>query len=493
MIKPFFGKWPFLFKFRLLLGLILFILICIILYLKVVPFGRISYVRDYDSPFRSGKGFIYGFTPAERVESQRGEAPRLVGDPVYFSVFTPRTFDKATLTITYRDNLDLETPLIEAGVLVDNIVWRYDLRPVNNKALDYLSLKWDKSEDNGVLFLQAEKNYDSLTSFETDLARGRLRGCETPQRNCLATYNYSPTYNYQIINYKPALPLVLDTPLRGSHQFYVYVSNEPLRLEFTLVDLNQDLKASPATIILSSGDRIIETKTILDENLLPGSGKTEEKSLTVTQNDLPSGVYKVEVKISDDMVIKKIISSVDHLSFINKVWPVSSNGLLTLYTDANHLQVKALNPASLQTISFGGEEYSITEPYQQFDFQTRSANSIKKITLKKDDIILENNAVFAWSPESLFNPTLPKVDRYFSVKDPIKYIVAKYEKPETEEGIKTATVELPLKGAYREKGKYSFMISVPGLKTENGMNDNLEIYSLRVDLAGRTLWQRIMQ
>ncbi len=55
----------------------------------------------------------------------------------------------------------------------------------------------------------------------------------------------------------------------------------------------------------------------------------------------------------------------------------------------------------------------------------------------------------------------------------------------------TATVELDIKHAYREDGKYSFMISVPGLKAEDKVNDNLEIYSLEVKLSGRTLWEKI--
>ncbi len=493
MIKPFLKKWPFLVKFRLLLGLILFILILAFLYFKIVPFGHITYSRDYTKNFRSGKGFIYGFTPAERVDLKSGDVPRLIGDPVYFSLFTPRTFDKAKVTITYRNNLSLETPIIEAGVLADNIVWRYDLKPLENSALDYLKLRWHASEENGHLFLQKNQNYSKLADWEKDLAKGKIKGCANGLENCLAVYNYAPDYNYQIVNYQPAVPLVLDAPLRGGHQFYVYVKNEPLRLEFTLADLNQDLKPASIAIILSSGNKIIATKELADDNARPGSGQIEEKQIILEQRNLPAGVYRVEVKITDDMVIKKIVSSVDHLSFINKIWPVSSKGNLKIYTDVNYLQVKALTPASLQTLNFAGQDFSVTEAYSQFDFKTETAKKIKEIRLNKDDIILENNGVFAWSPASLFNPALMKVDRAFSVKMPIEYIVADYQSPLEADGLKTATAEFNLKGTYREKGKYSFMISVPGLKTEDGINDNLEIYRIKVELTGRTLWEKIWQ
>ncbi len=493
MFKAIWKKWPFLFKLRLFLGLILLIFFLTFLYLKVVPFGHISYSKNYLPHLRSGKGFIYGFTPAERVDLKSGDGPQLIGDPVYFSVFTPRTFDTAKMTIIYRDNLGLDTPLVEAGVLVDNVIWRYDLKPVDNKALDYLMLRWNKSEANGILFLQKDKNYDSLANFESDLAKGRLIGCDNPRENCLAVYNYSPKFDYQIANYQPALPLTLKIPLRGAHQFYVYVKNEPLRLEFSLVDLNQDIKPAPINIILSKGDQIIETKTISDSNPKPGSGEIEEKQVVINQPSLPAGVYKVEVKISDDMVIKQIISSVDHLSFINKVWPVSSAGPLKLYTESNFIQVKAFTPASLQTLTFGGQEFKLDEAYKQFNFQTEANTKNKEISFKKDDIIIENNGVFAWSPVSLFNPSLPKVDSNFSVKNPVKYIVAEYQKPQEEEGLKTAVVDFNLKGAYRENGKYSFMISVPGLKNDDKIKDNLEIYQIKIELNGRTLWQKIWQ
>lgn len=493
MFKTFLTKRPFLFKFRLFLGFILVIFILFFLYLKIVPFGHINYSRDYTSLFHSGKGFIYGFTPAERLDLKNGEAPKMIGDPIYFSLFTPRTFSKAKLIIVYRDNLDLDTPIIEAGVLTDNIVWRYDLKPIDNKALDYLMLRWHKSEDNGYLFLQKNLNYSNLVDWERDLAKGQVKNCINGLENCLAVYNFSPSYDYQIVNYQPAVPLILDKPLRGPHQFYIYLKNEPLRLDFSLVDLNQDLKPAPAEIILSSGGKIIATQKLADANLYPGSGQVEERQISLSENNLPAGVYKVEVKIISDMVIKKIVSSVDHLSFINKIWPVSNNGGLTVYTDSDYLQAKAFTPASLQTINFAGRNFKINAAYKQFDFKTESNIKAKEIKLNKDDIILENNGVFSWSAASLFNPTLPKVDRFFSVNNSFEYIIADYKKPSEFEGVKTASAEFDLKGAYRENGKYSFIISVPGLKTENGSNDNLEIYQIKIELDGRTLWQKIWQ
>lgn len=472
------------------LSLLIFIL-AVFLYLKIVPFGKISYVRDYSQAWHSGKGFIYGFTPAERIESTAGNLPRLIGDPIYFSLFTPRTFDKAKITVIYRDHLSTSTPLVEAGVLVDKLVWRYDLKPLQNNILDKLMFIWPRLEENGVMFLQKEKNYSSLIDFKKDLETGNLKNCSGGPASCVAIYNYPLKLNYHLVDYQNSEAVVLANPLRGAHQFYLYLNNGPLRLAFDFVDLNQDKELDPITVTLYSGDKVIVSKQLLDENPAPASGQLEEKSLTLEPANLSAGAYKVEVKISDDVVIKKIVSSVSRLSFINKVWPVSSGGQLSLYTDADYLQVKALNPASLQTINFSGQNFSLDKAYDQFIFKTSSKAVAKEIRLSKDDVILENSGVFAWSPAGLFNPSLKKVDRFFLAGE-TSYIIAGYEPPqETDDGFKIATAEFNLRGAYRENGKYSFMLSIPGLKVDNGSAEYLEIKEIRIDLNGRTLWQKI--
>lgn len=491
MINAIWKKWLFLFRFRFVLGLILVTIVSLFLYLKIIPFGSITYSRDYTSSWKLGKGFINNFTPPERVDLVSEDGALLIGDPVYFSLFTPRTFDKAKVTVIYKDNLSINTPVIETGVLADNIVWRYDLRPLDNKALDYLMLRWNLSEDDGKIFLQKKNNYKDLSTFKKDFSNGTLKDCPKNQMSCLAVYNYPLDYNYRITNYQPSLSTVIDTPLRGAHQFYVYLNNELLNFEFDFVDLNLSKKEAPIQVIVSAKNKIIVNEMIKDNSIKTGSGELEEKKITINNNNLPTGVYKVEIKASDDIVIKKIVSSLDHLSFLNKIWPVSGSKPLKIYTNSKNLQIKALNPVSLQRIFFGGEEFNINETYKQFSFQTTSESDIKEINIQKDDLILENNGVFSFSEKSLFDPNIKKVDYFFSVNDNTKYIIADYKKPLENDGFKTASAELNLRGAYRENGKYSFIISIPGLKSDDNLKDNLEIYEIKVELKGRSLWEKI--
>jgi hypothetical protein len=500
MFKSFYQKWSFLFKLRLFFGVVLLILILAFLYLKVVPFGNISYVRSYPEFIKSGKGFIYGFSPAERVDLKSSNYPRLIGDPVYFSVFTPRTFDNAKLTIKYRGHLSSAEPIIEAGVLADNIVWSYDLKPLQNKIIDSLKTNWSRLENGTKVFLQRDKKYNSWAELEADLNKGKLQNCPEGINSCLATYNYSVPSNYRQINLNNSIPLVIDTPLRGAHQLYIYLNNQPLYLEFDFLNLRQDKADDPILINLYSvneNNKLISSKYLADNqkdktNLKEGS---EIKKVTINEKNLVNGLYKVEIKVRDDTVIKKISSSVDKLVFINKIWPVSADTPLSLWTDSSYLQAKVYSPASRQTISFAGKNFVLDEPYKQFDLMADNQQTAKEIKLNKDDVILENSGVFAFSKESLFNPMPKKIDRFFKIDDNTKYIIADYEAPldYAEDGFKTKTVSFNTKTAYRENSKYNFMISVPGLDSNASSSDYLEIKEIRLDFEGRTLWQKLFK
>ena len=475
-------------------------MILIFLYLKIVPFGHISYVRSYPEFIKSGKGFIYGFSPAERIDLKSGDYPKLIGDPVYFSVFTPRTFDTAKLTIKYRSHLSSHEPIIEAGVLADNIVWSYDLKPLQNKIIDSLKTNWSRLENGSKVFLQRDGKYSSWAELEGDLNKGRLQNCPEGINSCLATYNYKVPSHYQQPNLNNSMPLVIETPLRGAHQLYIYLNNQPFHLEFNFINLRQDKADDPILInvyAVNENNKLISSKYLADDQKKTASlnSDSEIKKIIIDEKNLSNGLYKVEIKVRDDTVIKKISSSVDKLVFINKIWPVSADMPLSLWTDSDYLQAKVYSPASRQTINFAGKDFILDEPYKQFDLIVDNPQSAKEIKLNKDDVILENNGVFSFSKSSLFNPDPHKIDRFFKIDDNIKYIIADYEAPldYVENGFKTKTISFNTKTAYRENSKYNFMISIPGLNSSASSSDYLEIKEIRLDFSGRTLWQKLFK
>lgn len=253
------------------------------LWLAVVPFGKISYQTDFRGHYiLGGRGFIEKFSPLDRVEAKPvGGGFKVVGDPVYFSLFTPRTFDQARLVITYENKLSGKTPIIEAGVLTDKLVWQYQSKPLENKLIDNLGT-WDVNnyKDVNIYCRQQELadipvTAESLCSYD-------------PQT--IATYNYRLSCPFKLSGYEANLNRHgFPTPVRGDWQVYTYVKDEILDWEISIRDLNRNRNRGGDPIELGvydqSGNKIF-TSLMDDDGIIEDSG-IEGKTRTI----------KAEIKI----------------------------------------------------------------------------------------------------------------------------------------------------------------------------------------------------
>jgi len=483
---------------RLILLICWLFLAGLIVWFKFVPLGQATYSLSYPaSPNILGaKGFIGRFTPVDRVQIKSGELAKITGDPVYFSVFTPRTFSQAKVTITYQNNLTAKTPIISAGVLVDNIVWRYRLVPLENALIDNELASWDKLRNGDILLLQKNKKFGSVAEFLTALKNQNHNLCSGDILDCIAFYNtdglasYLPaeTLTQKIYPFQP-----IDIPLQGTHQFYfTYEANSKMDFAFDFTDLNLNKNSDPVVISIYKGEEKIFSQTIADGFGGESSGQVRNFSVPVSYQAPSSGLYKLEIKAGDDIVIKKINKAPSALTAIRRLRPVNVASLpISFWTDSSFILATTNNPASLQTLNFGGHNFSLSEAYRQFEFLNKEIG-IKQVTLNHDDIILENDGVFSFAAEDFFNPEFKEIDRHFIINSDLEYVLAKYQTPQViDNNFKQATVVLNTKEAYREKGKYSFMISVPGLSLEN--KGNLLISNIKVEFSGRTLWDKIKE
>jgi hypothetical protein len=484
-------------KIRIFWLILLAFLVIFFLFFKVVPFGHITYRYVWPRVIGSGQGFISDFKPQARLDSSVKRTLKIVADPVYFSLFTPRRFDKATVTIKYRRQLDASTPIVELGLLQDKFSGRYELKPLENRWLDNQRFNWRRlSERDGELILQVDNYYEHLDDFWSDVQMDNLKDCQNGISSCLAVYNYNLQSDFKLANYRAAFPITIDQPLRGTHQFYVYLTGGDWRFQFSFVDLNQDREADPIEIVMFSGSQLIAREAWPDLNLNPTGGPEEPRSLVFQGGPLPTGVYKVEIRVSDDVVIKSLRSPSEKVVFINHIWPVSSLAKpLEFWTDGSYLQAQTLNPSSLGDIVFGEGRLSVSDTYQQFSTPV-SDYALRQVKSPHDDLMYENNGVFSFSAASFFNPGVKKIDRYFKPGDQIKYIIANYSVPDSEKEWRFATAEFDLRTASRDKGKYTFLFSIPGLALDSAVKpaeaDNyLEIKEIEVKLQGKTLWQKI--
>jgi len=466
--------------------LVLALAVAFFLYLAIVPGGKITYIYDFKNNNYQLAGtnkFIGQLTPEERVEPVSGGEQKIIGDPVYFSLRAPRKFNKAKLTLEYKN--ESERPLIEAGVLMDKIIWRYQLQPIENSVIDKLVLVWNLTEKDGVMLLQREKKYDTIENF--------LANPPLPEE--IALYNYDLEREYLIKDYEASkVKQEINYSLRGPYQFYTYIKNEDLDFTFILLDLNKNKDSDPVDLNLYYNDKLIASRHLDDDGIKTDNGETgEARELNFKENNLPEGVYKIELRANDDIITKKIATSQSKVSFLNRIWLANENDKdISLFTDSQLINAQTINPGSLQTIKAGDKELKISSTYRQFSRMME--NKVSEIKIAKGDIILSGSGVFSFNSENLLDPNFKKVDESFSANPVgINYILAKYKIPEEKDGWKVGEAEFDLNNAYREWNKNSFIISIPGLKADDEIKDNIIIKNIEIELEGKTLREKLKE
>ena len=484
---------------RLLISLILIGVLLGILYKGIAPSGKINYIYDFcekecnSFTSRTQSFFIGKLTPDTRVEPILDGKQRIIGDPVYFNMHTSRKFDTAKLTLKYKNKPGSknEKPgeFIEAGILADNVLWRYNLKPIENKIIDKLAEIWPIVEEDGVILLQRDKVHYSIAEFLHEL----------PQAETIALYNYDLKQEYIIPDYEPEnQEKILEYALRGPYQFYTYLKDEDLDYGFVFQDLNKNKDSDPIYLQLYYGDQLIDTRSLEDDGIKEDNEKIlKERKLEFKLKNMPEGVYKIELRVNDDIVTQKIETKQTKIAFLGKMRIANKdNKNISLYTDSKNVKALTTNPGKLQTIKVGASELKLDQTYKQYSLKTEGG--LANLSLAHDDIILAGDGVFSFNKNAILNPAFRKVDENLDFeKDGIDYILARYSIPkETKDGWKIASAEFDLNKAYQEKGSsflkilgggdYSFLISIPSLAEEESKNW-IEIDEIRIDLEGKNL------
>jgi len=458
-------------KIRIVLWLILAIIIGWFWYMKIIPSGKISYIYDFSRP----NYFISKLSPAERVKINKTEA-EIKGDPVYFSLKTPRRFEQAKVTVKFKNTTDF--PIMEIGLLNNKAAWGYDLKSLQNKIIDQLSLAWSVAPgENGVKLIERERKYNTVEDFLNNL----------PSIDEIALYSYSFKNKFLLDNYEPSRKNnLIDYKFRGSYQFYTYIKQEELDYVFNFVDLNINSDDDPVGIKVYSEDGEIYSAYVADKKV--GSS---ERQAVIKIADLPEGVYRFSIIANDDVIIKGITSKQSQFVLINKIWLAEGNKEnLILFTNSRLVNAQTVNPASLGKIKVGDAFLDLKETYKQLSVKT--LNRPVKVELPKDDIIISGDGVFNFAENGLFDPRFKNVDGNLDINgEKINYVLTNYQTPINFDGWQTAVAEFDLTKAYQENGKYQFLISIPSLKAEESVEGEIIIKEIKVDLLGTTLRQKL--
>jgi len=459
-------------KIRIIFWLVLLCLVIWLIIMDIVPSGKITYVDH----FSGYSDFVTKLHPADRLLPIAKGEQKVIGDPVYFSLRTPRKFDQVNLTVKYKNEAE-NLPIVTIGVLVDKMLWRYLTQPLENRFLDELSKTWNVTKEGDVLLLQKEKHYESIDAFLENL----------PSRNKVALYNYDLKNYYYLPEYQPGAGQTLPASLRGEYQIYTYIKNEALNFDFSFLDLNQNKDADPVYVMLyDQHNKLLVKKELPDDGITTVTNQeTALRNLVLSSPNLSEGVYKIEVKVNDDIITKTLKTTQSKLSFKNKIWLAEGVSNITLYTDSNSISAQTINPGSLQKIKINQDLLDVSKTYDRFTIINKEPSKNIKISL--GDITITGNGVFSFNQAEMLNPAFKQVDENFSLGD-TQYILAKYSLPATQtDGWQSRTVELDLSNAYREDDKNLFIISVPGLRHDDMISDYITLSEIKAEVSGQSL------
>lgn len=490
----------FLSKTRYFFITIFALVLLFLLWQWVSPLGRWScYVNFSNNNLHhlfntSSSACLSQPSPLERYAYGPEGKLIMLADPLYFSVFSPRRFEDLELEIIFKPHLSEAHPIFELGFLADEKLWRYQLKPVYNLWLENVSDDWHSVANDSLYLFQREDNFSSISDFFNSWPENREELCGGI--NCLAVYNISEDLvplAFQIDHFPQGEhKSIFPYAFRGAHQFYFYLTDDTLELSGSFQDLNKNKDRDDLEILIFKERKQVAAIKIIDNRVEEElSGEISAwQNFRLSRDDLSTGLYNLEIRASDDLIIDKLSVNSPYLSAVNKIWPISEEPI-SLITDSSHLQIKALSPLALQNINFADQIFNISEIYKQYELLEPEA-SWNQIKLSRGGLILETNGVFASHPNTLLNPRHPRLDRFTFNSKNIDFILADYNKVERlDNDWYRAKINFSTNNFYRENNQYNLILSVPGMRLDSGAGGLLEIKSIKVNFKGNNLKDKL--
>ncbi len=412
------------------------------------------YGLNYELPEKR----ILPLSPKNRVEYTQllgTQVHRQTDDIVYFS--TPsQGYDRATARIEFI-NASPTQPLLVG--FKDKSDWHYYTKPADLPLIN--SLNWIQANSvPPILYSRKDYKYTDVNEF-----------LDKPPSELVGAY-YTDT-NFEIgwlPDYKKSTKwTTINTPLRGSHSFYVFLENEPFSLQIKKRDLNWYEGADTMKISVYKHGVLMTDVSSVDDGITDasrGSGKIQTVVIQDNEGIPENGVYRVDIKTNDDTVIESLTTTLSKIVFTPPVFPLSAT---TIYTDARDLTFKTLHTPPILPVRLNGQPIMLPS-VNEIVPATASAN-YNTVVLPQGDVIVGGTGMFAFSKNQYFTPyVIKKVDiRTEADLDKLNYLITDYVRPtRSEDGYEETTLEFNLAKAVHDKDKLSWIIQAPGLKKNGG-------------------------
>ena len=270
---------------------------------------------------------------------------------------------------------------------------------------------------------------------------------------------------------------IIDRNLRGSHTIYTYLRDEDLNFSFDKFDLNR--YAGPdilkVEIIKQVNGEKIYSAELPDDGIEGITGSFQpDQDLSIKIPNLEEGVYRIELKGNDDIVISEIITTqhllvfsgnlflIDNEEYFNDFTPGSKP--TNLVTNATIITFKTSHPSGLQKISVDSQFLEINELNRNFKYQNDSG--IIGINTPKNDLSIYFDGFIAFAENQYFNP-FP--DNIIGIKNntdinSLDYLITEYSPPNNENGWLVKSNTFDLSQLSKDKNdNIRFRLSAPGL------------------------------
>lgn len=430
------------------------------LYQKLSPFGFACRAKLLNTNhFILGRGCLSIARPSDRRELKDNLI--MTGDPLYFSLYSPRKFENLDIEIVFKANLEANVNL---GLLVNKDLWQYNLQSIYNHQIDKFQDYYAVYE-KPLLLLQKEKKFESIDEWLLAFNNEANYLCPDKEMyQCLSIYNLDLDQKRQIKTYYNLKDLEkegvdLQLQLKGRHSFYIYLNDED--------DLNLYLEFS------SPKESEVSVEILKNDYIIYNYQNNSLDPLDISLKNLGEGAYQINIPISDDIFIDRIKTEARAMVFKNRLWPNITSSL-DLITNAQSLTFKLLSPENRQEISFKGENHSIEDLFVQHKFDLNGDDN-HLIKLEKGALLVEANAYFALSDQLFFNPGFGNL----KYSDETDFILANYIFPEKmEDGFLKAKASFKLGNTFYQDNLHNFIISIPGLRAEDDSDNELIIKSI---------------
>jgi hypothetical protein len=402
------------------------------------------------------------------VQDENKLIPAQTSDITYFTTDMPFAFEKAKVRVTYLN------PYIDQMIKVgykDQAVWHYHTELIDTPILK--NLDWDRVGTGPYLY-QKNRTHDLVEQFLID----------PPKDKVIGTYGYENAYlkNYEtkLDGYHPAaVDTEIDTPLRGRHVAYVYLENEPFKLDLVKQDLNWYEDPDPMTIKVYKSKDLVYTATIADDGISDGSkknGPPQEAHLENPGPGLPeNGVYKIVIDSSGDTILKRLRTNLHKIVFEGTVSPVANQRVFPsvnketkstmVITKAPEISMQTFHTQGIQEVKVNDASIALENTHES-KIATPSAE-ITSITMPQSDVVLSVRGYFAFLEDQYFDPSPYKVYEVKNADDlaHVDYLLTNYIPPlNSENGWQVAEHEFDIGDAVVDKGKLSWVIQMPGIK-----------------------------